>query len=57
VEQGFGRRGVLWTVAQYIVTAPWILIFPGLAITVTVLGFAFSGDTLRDIFDLRLQGR
>jgi ABC-type dipeptide/oligopeptide/nickel transport system permease subunit len=57
VEQGFGRRGVPWTVAQYIVTAPWILIFPGLAITVTVLGFAFAGDTLRDIFDPRLQGR
>jgi peptide/nickel transport system permease protein len=43
--------------AQYMVTAPWILIFPGLAITVTVMGFAFAGDALRDIFDPRLRGR
>jgi peptide/nickel transport system permease protein len=43
--------------AQYMVTAPWILIFPGLAITVTVLGFAFAGDALRDIFDPKLRGR
>jgi peptide/nickel transport system permease protein len=43
--------------AQYMVSAPWILIFPGLAITITVLGFAFAGDALRDIFDPRLRGR
>jgi peptide/nickel transport system permease protein len=43
--------------AQYMVSAPWILIFPGLAITVTVLGFAFAGDALRDIFDPKLRGR
>src|ERR671919_982800 len=43
--------------AQYMVTAPWILIFPGLAITITVLGFAFAGDALRDIFDPKLRGR
>ena len=43
--------------AQYMVTAPWILIFPGLAITITVMGFAFAGDALRDIFDPKLRGR
>jgi len=43
--------------AQYMVSAPWILIFPGLAITITVLGFAFAGDALRDIFDPKLRGR
>ena len=43
--------------AQYLSTAPWILIFPGLAISVTVLGFAFAGDALRDILDPRQRGR
>ncbi len=31
-------------------------LFPGLAIAVTVLGFNFLGDTLRDILDPRLRG-
>jgi ABC-type dipeptide/oligopeptide/nickel transport system permease subunit len=39
------------------VTAARIFIFPRLAITVTVLGFAFAGDALRDVFDPRLRGR
>jgi peptide/nickel transport system permease protein len=43
--------------AQYMVSALWILIFPGLAITITVLGFAFAGDALSDIFDPKLRGR
>ena len=42
--------------AQYMVDSPWILIFPGIAISVTVLGFAFAGDALRDIFDPKLRG-
>lgn len=45
------------TAAQYMKDAPWILIFPGVAISVTVLGFAFAGDALRDIFDPKLRGR
>jgi ABC-type dipeptide/oligopeptide/nickel transport system permease subunit len=32
-------------------------IFPGLAISITVLGFNLLGDTLRDILDPRLRGR
>ena len=43
--------------AQYLASAPWILIFPGLAITITVMGFAFCGDALRDIFDPKQRGR
>ena len=31
-------------------------IFPGLAITLAVLGFNLLGDSLRDIFDPRLRG-
>lgn len=35
--------------------APWIATFPGLAIMVTVLGFNFLGDGLRDALDPRLK--
>ena len=36
-------------------TAPWISIFPGLAIVVTVLGFSLLGDGLRDTLDPRTR--
>jgi peptide/nickel transport system permease protein len=36
-------------------TAPWIATFPGIAITVTVLGVNFFGDGLRDLLDPRLR--
>ena len=32
----------------YITMAPWYSIFPGVAIMITVLGFNFAGDGLRD---------
>jgi len=35
---------------------PHLVIFPGLAISVVVLGFNLMGDTLRDILDPRLRG-
>jgi len=34
---------------------PWMVIFPGLAIFISVLGFSLLGDALRDIFDPRLR--
>ncbi|MDP2949999.1 MAG: ABC transporter permease [Chloroflexota bacterium] len=37
--------------------APWWTIFPGTAISLTVLGFNLLGDALRDILDPRLRGR
>ena len=37
--------------------APWLAIFPGLAITVTVLAFNLLGDALRDVLDPRNRGR
>jgi peptide/nickel transport system permease protein len=37
--------------------APWVVLFPGLAITVTVLGFSLLGDGLRDALDVRLRDR
>ncbi len=35
--------------------APWLAIFPGLAIMLGVLGFNLLGDGLRDVFDPRLR--
>ncbi|WEX11253.1 ABC transporter permease [Chelativorans sp. AA-79] len=32
-------------------TAPWLMIFPGLAIMISILGFNLLGDALRDILD------
>jgi peptide/nickel transport system permease protein len=40
-----------------ITTAPWISIFPGLAIFVTVLGLNLLGDGLRDILDPQSRSR
>lgn len=40
---------------QYIFTAPWLILFPGLTILVTSLGFNLLGDGIRDIFDPRLR--
>lgn len=40
---------------QYFEVAPWMAIFPGLAISLAVLGFNLFGDTLRDAFDPRLK--
>ena len=38
-------------------SAPYITLFPGLAIVFTVLGFNLLGDGLRDIADPQLRGR
>jgi len=40
---------------DYIDIAPWMMVFPGLAILITVLGFVLLGDGLRDAFDPRLK--
>jgi peptide/nickel transport system permease protein len=40
---------------NYLTVAPWIATFPGLAITITVLGVNFFGDGLRDLLDPRLR--
>lgn len=37
-------------------TYPWLVIFPGAAISLVVLAFNLLGDTLRDILDPRLRG-
>ena len=36
-------------------SAPHVTLYPGLAITITVLGFSVLGDGLRDVFDRRIK--
>ena len=40
----------------YMTVAWWMAVFPGLAITLAVLGFNLLGDALRDVWDPRLRG-
>ncbi|WP_259672352.1 ABC transporter permease [Rhizobium sp. NLR22b] len=40
---------------QYLATAPWLAIVPGLVITLAVTSFNFIGDGLRDALDIRSQ--
>ena len=40
---------------QFAESAPWMAIFPGLAITLAVFGFNLFGDSLRDALDPRLR--
>ena len=40
---------------QYIIQAPWTVIFPGFAIVLTVLGFNLMGDGLRDALDPKMK--
>lgn len=42
--------------ALYIYNAPWLAIFPGIAITIVVFGVNMLGDALRDELDPRLRG-
>jgi len=42
---------------EYASTAPWIAIFPGLAILITVFGINIFGDALRDALDPKLRDR
>jgi peptide/nickel transport system permease protein len=42
--------------AEYVRTAPWLVIFPGLAISLAVFGTNLLGDALRDILDPRQRG-
>lgn len=45
---GTGRR--------FMEIAPWLAIFPGLAISIAVLSFNMLGDAIRDLLDPRLRG-
>jgi peptide/nickel transport system permease protein len=45
--------GMLSDSRTYMELAPWLAVFPGLAIMLVVLGFNFVGDGLRDLLDPR----
>lgn len=47
--------GMLSDGRQHIATSWWLATFPGLAITITVLGIIFLGDWLRDVLDPRMK--
>ena len=42
--------------AEYVRVAPWLVIFPGVAISLAVFGTNLFGDALRDILDPRQRG-
>ncbi|MFQ3647411.1 MAG: ABC transporter permease [Anaerolineae bacterium] len=59
---GVGSDAVTWGMMlsdgrQYINSAWWMTTYPGIAITITVLGVIFLGDWLRDVLDPNLRGR
>ena len=40
---------------NFVYTAPWIMFFPGIAISLAVMGLNFIGDGLRDLTDSRIR--
>ena len=42
---------------EFAESAPWVPIFPGIAISLAVFGFNLFGDALRDILDPKLRQR
>jgi len=46
---------MLTTGRDYLTEAPWLSIYPGLAIFLTVMGFNLLGDGLRDLLDPRMR--
>jgi peptide/nickel transport system permease protein len=56
VQPPLASWGNMLTNAQgYFDTAPWLAVLPGAFITLTVMGFNFMGDGLRDALDPRLR--
>jgi len=42
---------------EFVESAPWIAVFPGLAITLAVFGFNLFGDAVRDVLDPKLRSQ
>jgi len=42
---------------EYAESAPWAVVFPGVAITLAVFGFNLFGDAVRDVLDPKLRSR
>ena len=48
---------MLTNTVRYLQTAPFLAIFPGIAIVIAVMGFNLIGDALRETLDPKLRGR
>lgn len=48
---------MLYNARQYLTTAPWLAVWPGLCIFLTLLSINFFGDGLRDALDPKLKGK
>ena len=48
---------MLTDTVRYLQTAPFLAIFPGVAIVISVLGFNLIGDGMREALDPKLRGR
>ena len=46
---------ILSDARDFMMDAPWMTVFPGIAITLSVVGFNMFGDALRDVLDPRLK--
>lgn len=47
--------GMLQEGRAYLEVAPWLAIFPGIVLSITVFSFVFLGDALRDLLDPRAR--
>jgi peptide/nickel transport system permease protein len=47
--------GMLSEARSYLFSAPWLMLYPGIAILTTVLAFVLLGDGLRDALDVKLK--
>lgn len=41
--------------SRYMESAPWLVLFPGLALSILVLAFNLFGDALRDFLDPKMS--
>ena len=46
---------MLYESRQYMQTAPWMMVFPGLALLITVMVFNLLGDSVRDLLDPKAE--
>jgi peptide/nickel transport system permease protein len=49
--------GMLAAAQTFATRAPWLIVFPGLTISLAVYAFSVLGDALRDTLDPRLMRR
>jgi peptide/nickel transport system permease protein len=42
---------------EYVESAPWVAIWPGVAISLAVFGFNMLGDSVRDVLDPKLRSQ